>query len=109
MKPLLDLDPSDCRWPVTADKPFLFCGAPKAEGSSYCACHRRLSVSAEQPAPYGPRTADFFAGGRVRTSSIGNANAVGRRGVDVMMAQASYRPLPRDFFPKEAAGWHTSS
>lgn len=49
MKPLLDLNPRDCRWPMTADKPFLFCGEPKAEGSSYCACHKRLSVKSDQP------------------------------------------------------------
>lgn len=49
MKPLLDLNPRDCRWPMTADKPFLFCGEPKADASSYCACHKRLSVKSDQP------------------------------------------------------------
>ena len=49
MKPLLDLNPNDCRWPTTKDKPFLFCGEPKLAGSSYCACHKRMSVSSDQP------------------------------------------------------------
>lgn len=69
MKPLLDLAPSDCRWPVTDTKPFLFCGLPRAAPSSYCACHKAMSVSADQPAPYNAaRTrgiADTFAGARL--------------------------------------------
>lgn len=66
MKPLLDLAINECRWPVTDDKPFLFCGERKPHGASYCACHKRMSVSAEQPVPFSGRAADFFAGGRVR-------------------------------------------
>lgn len=46
--PLLDLDPDDCRYPVTDDLPFLFCGHPKHEGSSYCAAHHRLTTYKRQ-------------------------------------------------------------
>ena len=41
---LLELKRRDCRYPVTADSPFLFCGHPKAEGSSYCANHHHVST-----------------------------------------------------------------
>lgn len=34
---------------MTDDKPFLFCGEPRAGESSYCACHKRLSVKSDQP------------------------------------------------------------
>ena len=33
------LKANDCRYPVTADSPFLFCGQQKQGGSSYCAHH----------------------------------------------------------------------
>lgn len=36
---LVELEKGDCRYPVTADHPMLFCGQPKADGSSYCAHH----------------------------------------------------------------------
>lgn len=38
---LADLEPNDCRYPV-GDGPFLFCGHPKMEGSSYCVPHFHL-------------------------------------------------------------------
>lgn len=41
---VLDLEANDCRWVMTDDSPFLFCGLPKAFGSSYCADHFKLSV-----------------------------------------------------------------
>jgi hypothetical protein len=39
---LLDLDKGKCRWPVTDDSPFLFCGAP-CEGV-YCDHHAALAT-----------------------------------------------------------------
>ena len=39
---LLELEPSDCRWPY-GDGPFLHCGMPKLDGSSYCSGHFALS------------------------------------------------------------------
>lgn len=108
MKPLLDLAINDCRWPVTDDKPFLFCGEPKAVTSSYCACHKRMSVSAEQPAAYSGRTADFFAGGRVRAGlhkSQAGVNPMGsgeRMSVDAKIRQ-SLTARPRNVIFREAA------
>jgi GcrA cell cycle regulator len=40
--PLAELENNECRYPVTDDAPFLFCGQPQAEGSSYCAHHHHL-------------------------------------------------------------------
>lgn len=90
MKTLLDLEPSDCRWPVTDDRPHLFCGEPKLPGSSYCACHKPLSVSAEQPDPVSgrrlARLADFLAGGRARTApNVGSERS--RAAVDTYCRQ----------------------
>ena len=39
---LVDLDPCDCRYPVTDTTPFLFCGHPKTDASSYCRAHSAL-------------------------------------------------------------------
>lgn len=104
MKPLLDLNPRDCRWPVTADKPFLFCGEPQADGSSYCRCHQRMSVSAEQPAVYEgvvlSRMANAFGGGKARVRDPRIAEQ--RQPVDVVMSLAPTRPLTHDFFPEAA-------
>lgn len=36
------LEKNDCRYVVTADHPTLFCGHPKADGSSYCAHHHHV-------------------------------------------------------------------
>lgn len=97
MKPLLDLNPNDCRWPVTDDRPFLFCGEPKAGAGSYCACHKRMSVSADQPVPFnsreGRRVADYLAGGKARRSVAHNADQ--RLPVDTMMGRRNlaYRNL----------------
>lgn len=41
---LMDMERHHCRWPVTEDGPHLFCGRDRADGSSYCAGHARLSV-----------------------------------------------------------------
>ena len=38
---LVDLEPGDCRYP-TSDAPFLFCGHPKQDGSSFCTPHHHL-------------------------------------------------------------------
>lgn len=103
MKPLLDLDPNDCRWPVTADKPFLFCGARKAPGSSYCACHKAMSVSADQPLVLAGRAlsrmANAFGGGKVRDINKAGAE-IARPAVDSLFAMSSHMPLARDFFPE---------
>lgn len=40
--PLMDLAAGDCRYPHW-EGPFLFCGHPAEEGSSYCAFHTRLT------------------------------------------------------------------
>lgn len=37
----LDLQPGQCKWPITQDAPFMHCGQPIAEGSPYCPFHRR--------------------------------------------------------------------
>lgn len=48
--PFDELRPDDCRYPE-GDGPFLFCGQPKFEDSSYCAHHFRLchNVRFERP------------------------------------------------------------
>lgn len=38
---LIELEPNDCRYPY-GDGPFMFCGHPKMEGSSYCFPHFHL-------------------------------------------------------------------
>lgn len=35
--------PRDCQWPVSADRPWRFCGAPPAYGLSYCRDHCRAA------------------------------------------------------------------
>lgn len=40
---LLDLEPDDCRYPVTDLPPHLFCAHPKMAGSSYCPDHFQLT------------------------------------------------------------------
>ena len=42
---LLELRPGMCRYPQGDRVPYTFCGAPKVEGSSYCAEHKRLTES----------------------------------------------------------------
>ena len=41
---LVDLEAGMCKWPVSDDKPFLFCAAPSVEGKSYCQHHLNWSV-----------------------------------------------------------------
>jgi GcrA cell cycle regulator len=41
---LVDLGENDCRWPF-GDGPFVHCGHPKINGSSYCSNHFALSIS----------------------------------------------------------------
>jgi hypothetical protein len=44
-----DLQPGQCHFP-RGDGPFLFCGQPIKEGSSYCpACHQRVYVKPNNP------------------------------------------------------------
>jgi GcrA cell cycle regulator len=38
--PLEVLTSSQCHWPLTADRPFLFCGAPASPKQPYCPVHR---------------------------------------------------------------------
>lgn len=73
MKPLLDLERGECRWPVTDTKPFLFCSEPQADESSYCACHKAMSLSETQPQPLTDRAADFLAGRSPRVAKASGA------------------------------------
>lgn len=49
------LETNDCRYPVTADAPLLFCGQPKAGGSSYCAHHHHKCWDRPRPRERDPR------------------------------------------------------
>lgn len=40
---LLQLLPTSCRWPTGNNAPFTFCGADKADGSSYCHQHALIA------------------------------------------------------------------
>jgi GcrA cell cycle regulator len=46
-KQLLDLGPSDCRWPIGDPKEadFFFCGRPQVNGSSYCRRHDHIATT----------------------------------------------------------------
>lgn len=58
---LLQLKEGQCRYPSggEGDEPFLFCGQPVQEGSSYCpACHARCWV--KPPQKYTPKNIDSF-------------------------------------------------
>lgn len=35
----LELQPSQCKWVITADSPFLHCGAQRVYGRPYCSAH----------------------------------------------------------------------
>jgi len=49
---LIELERNDCRFPTTADTPFLFCGHPKSpDHPSYCAHHARRSIEPSRPRP----------------------------------------------------------
>lgn len=43
--PLMLLKAGDCRWPVNEGGPYLFCGAAKINGHSYCEKHHMMSKS----------------------------------------------------------------
>ena len=51
---LTDLLPGDCRYPY-GDGPFLFCGNPKLEGSSYCGPHDFLTTANHRDVSQGGR------------------------------------------------------
>lgn len=44
MPKLLDMRHDQCRYPVTQESPWVFCGREKTEHSSYCARHHKLCV-----------------------------------------------------------------
>lgn len=54
MKPLLDLNKNECRWPVEAGG---FCAARKAKGS-YCAEHHALAYKQTKGATTAPFAPD---------------------------------------------------
>jgi GcrA cell cycle regulator len=41
--PLEVLTSSQCHWPLTADRPFLFCAAPASPKQPYCPVHRAMA------------------------------------------------------------------
>ncbi len=43
---LLDLTAETCRFPFGTEAPFLFCGHPTIEGSSYCGHHKLICTGA---------------------------------------------------------------
>ena len=47
MPSLLQLEECQCRFPITNDTPFLFCGRKKRPGSSYCQRHHTICTSGE--------------------------------------------------------------
>lgn len=55
MPRLADLANNQCRYPVTQETPFVFCGREKIEHSSYCARHHKLCVKKKV------RAIDFLA------------------------------------------------
>lgn len=40
---LMAINDSTCRWPVTHDSPFLFCGAAVQQHSPYCGFHQSIA------------------------------------------------------------------
>jgi GcrA cell cycle regulator len=46
-KPLLELEPNECRFPY-GEENFLFCAAPAEAGLSYCASHCRVCYGRQQ-------------------------------------------------------------
>jgi hypothetical protein len=42
MKTLLELEDGDCRYPFGESAPYLFCGDPAQDKSSYCAGHHEI-------------------------------------------------------------------
>jgi hypothetical protein len=49
--PLMDLEAGRCAWPVTAEKPHRFCGAPALPGRSYCQIHDNLAYRRKPAEP----------------------------------------------------------
>lgn len=47
---LLELRDGHCRYPHGDEAPFLFCGVPQEDGSSYCQEHSRICVKHSQKA-----------------------------------------------------------
>jgi GcrA cell cycle regulator len=62
-----ELTPNSCRYPQ-GDGPFVFCGQPKQDGSSYCAHHHRICYVplSRRPIYIPPPWADFRARGARR-------------------------------------------
>lgn len=46
LRTLMELGPQHCRWPIGDEPPFLFCGAVREPGRSYCPGHVRLARGA---------------------------------------------------------------
>jgi hypothetical protein len=44
---LLELGTRECKWPY-GEGPFVFCAAPRSEGSSYCAEHARIAYTGKR-------------------------------------------------------------
>jgi len=51
MKRILDLEDGDCRFPFGESAPYLFCGDPAQEKSSYCPAHHVKCWHRLQPRP----------------------------------------------------------
>ncbi|CCM77111.1 GcrA family cell cycle regulator [Rhizobium mesoamericanum] len=47
-KTLVDLDPCECKWPLTAGGPFLFCAEVTEKRGPYCANHLERSLPARE-------------------------------------------------------------
>ena len=45
---IFDLAQNSCRYPVTEDSPFLYCGHAQQKDSSYCAAHHRVCYAKPQ-------------------------------------------------------------
>jgi GcrA cell cycle regulator len=50
-KRLLDLEKTDCRWPIGEPRhpDFHFCGAPQLAGHPYCGLHWRMAFQPARP------------------------------------------------------------
>lgn len=74
MKPLLDLNPADCKWPIGDPKrpDFGFCGERRQPGRPYCAGHCKLAYTPRRAEPWVPGAKNFNGetkrGGFVKTS-----------------------------------------
>jgi hypothetical protein len=51
MKTLMELEDNDCRFPFGDSAPFLFCGDPAQDKSSYCTHHHTECWHPVQPKP----------------------------------------------------------